>query len=96
MTELNTFVAFFDLMGYKVDIIRMNNKVYIRADDSQKRSITETVGYEDIVFLGIFNELTGQAFKLYNVSHVTSWPKDAAKLEQWFYDTIKGVEDETE
>ncbi len=94
-SDFNTFMNFINLMGFKYDKFVYRNEIYVRADDSKKSSICQTIGYDDIILLGVFNEFTGQALELYNVSHVAHWPEGAEKLDTLFFNLNKDLKNET-
>lgn len=96
MSDFNKFILFFKLMGYHYEQVQINNKIYVRADDSKSASIVETLGYERICFFGIFDVDTDEAYELYNVSHVAHWPDGAVKIDKLIQATKDVLEDETE
>jgi len=74
-TDLDIFKDFAGLMGFKVEETHYKGEHIVYYDDYIKAENVITYGYDDINYLGVFNE-DGEMKQGFNVSHVAHNPKE--------------------
>lgn len=87
LTQLKKFTVFAKMMGYEIIEKQLENELIVYFNDEQKAPYVETIGYDKIHFLGVFDS-DGEAIKLFNVSHV-----DIDKMPSEFVSAIEKLDE---